>query len=148
MLHQRVVVVELGDELVAPPLEPDEPELDGDVLLLPEPPELEPPLPLLPIELVPPLVPLLPVVVSLLPLPLLPLVLGLLPAVLLDPMPPEPLPLVDGVVLLDELVEPVPPLAPAPPPASRLLQALSESAPTTAKVAAAHCVRDIFIRNS
>jgi hypothetical protein len=137
-LHQRVVVVELGDELVVPPVvsEPVVPE--GELVLpelelpmLPLDPELEPLLPGPPMELVLPLPlgdePLLLVSVLLLPLLPAPAVLGLV-----------------GEVLLDELVEPVPP----PAPASRLLQALNESAPTTAKVAAAHCVRDIFIRNS
>jgi hypothetical protein len=52
----------------------------------------------------------------------------------------------DLLLLLDEPVAPGPPAAPVV--ASRLLQALSERAATTAKVAAAHCVKDIFIRNS
>jgi hypothetical protein len=138
--HQRVDVVELGDELVAPPLEPE--LLDGEVLL----PELDPmlpelePLPLVPgppIELVLPLLlgeepPLL--AVSLL---LEPLLLGLVLAVL---------GLVgdDLLLLLDDA--PGPPAAPVV--ASRLLQALSERAATTARVAVAHWVRDIFIGNS
>ena len=81
-----------------------------------------------PIELVLPLllgdVPLLPLVSA--------LVLGVVPAVL-----PEPVPLVEGdvVLLLEELVDPG---APADPVVSRLLQALSERAATTARVAAAH----------
>lgn len=58
-----------------------------------------------------------------------------LPAVLLDPEP-EPMPLPEGLVVLEELVEPVP--APVPAVPSRLLQALSERAATTARVAAAH----------
>jgi hypothetical protein len=137
--HQRVEVVELGDELVAPPLESE--LLDGEVLL----PELDPvlpelePLPLVPgppIELVLPLLlgdePLL--AVSLL---LEPLLLGLVLAVL---------GLVgdDLLLLLDDA--PGPPAAPVV--ASRLLQALSERAATTARVAVAHWVRDIFIGNS
>jgi hypothetical protein len=133
-------VVELGDELVAPPLESE--LLDGEVL----PPELDPvlpelePLPLVPgppIELVLPLLlgdepPLL--AVSLL---LVPLLLGLVLAVL---------GLVgdDLLLLLDDA--PGPPAAPVV--ASRLLQALSERAATTARVAVAHWVRDIFIGNS
>jgi hypothetical protein len=67
--------------------------------------------------------------------PPLPLVAASLPDVLPAPEP-------DGLVvlLLDELV-------PEVPAASLfLLQALSESAPTTASVAIATCVRDVFIR--
>jgi hypothetical protein len=52
-----------------------------------------------------------------------------------------------GEVLLDELVEPVAPGV-LPGAVVCLLQALSERAAITVKVAAAHCVRDIFIRNS
>jgi hypothetical protein len=92
-----------------------------------EPPELDPVLGP-PIELV---LPLLLGDEPLLPLP----VLGVVPAVLLEPVP-APMPLLEGeVVLLDE---PVDPGAPAEPVVSRLLQALSESAATTARVAAAH----------
>ena len=65
--------------------------------------------------------------------PVLPLVLGVVPAVLPVPAPVPPL---EGeVVLLEELVEPG---APGEPAVSRLLQAPSERAATTAKVAAAH----------
>ena len=136
--HQRVVVVVL---LVDP---------DGLVVE----PELEPAGP--PIELVLPLVPLpeapeLPLVVVSVLLP--PLVLPLPLAVLPDPDEPEPEPLVDGVVLeelvepLDpvepvelgvEPVEPLEPVAPVPVAPSRLSQALSVRAATTARVAAAH----------
>lgn len=112
-----MVVVEPGDELVTPPVASAPVVPDGE-LVLPE-VELEPMLPEL--ESLP-----------LVPGPPIELVLGLVPAVLLEPVP-EPLPLVDGV---DELVEPVAPVEPVV--ASRLLQALSERAATTAKVAAAH----------
>jgi len=117
-LHQRVVVVELlvePDGLVVEPAAP-EPEV------LPE-PEV-PPVPLEPMELVLPLPPVLP-------LPLVPL-----PAVLPVPEPEPPEGLVDGLVVLEELVEPVAPVEPVVP--SRLSQALSERAPTTARVAATH----------
>jgi hypothetical protein len=132
------VVVVLLVEPVTPPVEPLVLGLVLGLVL-----ELEPVLPLLgpPIELVLPLVlggePVLAVESVL----LLPLVLGVVPAVLL-----EPVPLVEGVVVLEELVEPGAPAEPVV--ASRLLQALSERAATTARVAAAHCVRDVFIRNS
>jgi hypothetical protein len=81
-----------------------------------------PDVPVLPIELVLPAVPAVPELVE----------------------PVEPVPLVDGLVEL-ELVEPVP-VEPVEPVVSFLLQALNESAPTTARVAAAHWVKDIFIR--
>jgi len=128
------VVVELGEELVAPPVVSAPVVPDGELVL----PELELPLPLEP-ELEPlPLVPGPPIEL------VLPLLLG--EPLLLLVLPLEPLPLglvlavlgLVGEVLLEELVEPVPPLAPAPEVASRLLQALSERAATTAKVAAAH----------
>ena len=117
-------------EPVTPPVDPLVLGLELESVLLGvelELPELEP-LPVLgpPIELVLPLGD-----EPLLPLP----VLGVVPAVLLEPVP-APVPPLDGeVVLPDELVEPG---APAEPVASRLLQALSERAATTAKVAAAH----------
>jgi hypothetical protein len=149
-LHQRVVaVVVLGVELAAPPLESELDELDGEVLLS----ELElglleleleleplPPVPGPPIELVLPLLgdelELL-LAVSLL---VLPLVLGVLGAVL------AVLGLVGAVVLLEELDEPG--VALEPVVASRLVQAPRDRAAATARVAAAHWVRDIFIRNS
>jgi hypothetical protein len=148
-LHQRVVaVVVLGVELAAPPLESELDELDGEVLLselelglLELELELEPlPVPGPPIELVLPLLgdelELL-LAVSLL---VLPLVLGVLGAVL------AVLGLVGAVVLLEELDEPG--VALEPVVASRLVQAPRERAAATARVAAAHWVRDIFIRNS
>ena len=93
------------------------------------PPEVLPPVPLPPIELVPPEVPPL--------LPVVPLELPPEPAAL--PLP-EPDGLVDGlVVLLDEL-------EPGVAAVSRLLQALSESAATTATVATATWEREVFIR--
>jgi hypothetical protein len=108
-----------------------------DVLLLVE------PVPVAPIEDVPP-VPL----VSLLAVPV-PLVLGVVVELALPlrlPVPPALPVVVDGEVLLDELVAPVP-LVPAPlSPA--LLQALREIAATTAREAAAIWVRVVFIRNS
>lgn len=86
---------------------------------------LEPyPDPELPMELVPPPVP------AVLPEPIEPE-----PAVDPEPLPVEGL--VEGLVVLEELVEPVPPVEPVVPP-SGLLQALSESAATTATVAAAY----------
>ena len=118
--------------LLVEPVTPDvplplEPVLEGD-----EPDEPDEPVPVAPIELVLPVVPLLPVVVSELVLPLVEL--GL---VLLEPV------VVDGVVvLLEELVEPVP----AVPVLSRLLHALRERAATTARTAAVAWVRDVFIR--
>jgi hypothetical protein len=112
---------------VTPPVDPlllglELLELESELLGVElELPELDP-LPVLgpPIELV---LPLLPVSEP---------VLGLVPAVLL-----EPVPLVEGgvVVLLEELVEPG---APADPVVARFSQALSERAATTATVAAAH----------
>jgi hypothetical protein len=57
---------------------------------------------------------------------------------LVDPVTP-----VDGLVVVVELVEPV---VPPEPVASFLLQALSERAATTARVATAHWVKDVFIR--
>jgi hypothetical protein len=76
--------------------------------------------------------------------PLLPMEL-VLPVV---PEPVDPVPPVDGLVeglgvVVDEPVEPVEPVV-----ASRLLHALNERAATTARVAAAHWVKDVFIRNS
>lgn len=122
---QRVGVLVLG---VVPELLP--PITKADV---PEPVVAEPlPLvPLPPIELVLPVVPPLPlVVVSLLVVPLVEP-----PAVL-----PVPEPELDGVVvlLLDEL-------EPGVAASSRLLHALSVSPATTASVATATCVRDVFI---
>ena len=119
------MVVELGDELVVPPLESAPAVPDGELVL----PELEllPVLPLEPEPLVPgpPIELVLPLLLGEPLLPLLPLVLGLVLAV-------------PGLVgeVLDEPVEPVAPVEPVV--ASRLLQALSERAATTAKVAAAH----------
>jgi hypothetical protein len=131
-LRHLVVVVELGDELVALPLIPGLLELELEPLpLVPGPP----------IELVLPLLPgdELLLVVSLL---LLPLLLGVVLAVLglllvlllLEPgLVLAVLGLV-GEVLLDELE---PGVVPAPDVLC-LLQALSERAATTAKVAVAH----------
>jgi hypothetical protein len=130
-----VVVVELGDELVALPLVLGLLELELEPLpLLPGPP-IELVLPLLGDEL------LLVSLLLLLPLPLglVLAVLGLLLVLLLL----EPglvlavLGLV-GEVLLDELVEPGVVPAPPAPDVLCLLQALSERAATTATVAAAH----------
>jgi hypothetical protein len=133
--HHLVVVVELGDELVALPLVLGLLELELEPLpLLPGPP-IELVLPLLGDEL------LLVSLLLLLPLPLglVLAVLGLLLVLLLL----EPglvlavLGLV-GEVLLDELVEPGVVPAPPAPDVLCLLQALSERAATTATVAAAH----------
>lgn len=150
-----VDVVVLGVELAAPPVVSEPVEPDGE-LVLPELElgvlELELPLPLVPgppIELVPPLLlgeVLLLALLSLLPLGLVLAVLGLLLVLLL--LEPGLVLAVLGLVgdvLLDELVEPG---VPAGGVALCLLQALSERAAITVKVAAAHCVRDIFIRNS
>jgi hypothetical protein len=134
--HHLVVVVELGDELVALPLVLGLLELELEPLpLLPGPP-IELVLPLLGDELV-----LVSLLLLLLPLPLglVLAVLGLLLVLLLL----EPglvlavLGLV-GEVLLDELVEPGVVPAPPAPDVLCLLQALSERAATTATVAAAH----------
>lgn len=115
-------MVVLGVELVAPPVESEPVVPDGELVL----PELELELePGPPIELV--LLPgdeLLLVVESV--LLVLPLVLGLVLAVLG----------LVGAVLLDELVAPGPPAEPVV--ASRLVQAPSERAATTARDAAAH----------
>jgi hypothetical protein len=130
--HHLVVVVELGDELVALPLVLGLLELELEPLpLLPGPP-IELVLPLLGDELL-----LVSLLLLLLPLPLglVLAVLGLLLVLLLL----EPglvlavLGLV-GEVLLDELE---PGVVPAPDVLC-LLQALSERAATTAKVAVAH----------
>jgi hypothetical protein len=122
-----VVVVLLLVEPVVPPSEPVLP------VVPPVEPELEPePVPLAPMELVPPL-PLLPVVVSVL--------------LEVEPVPPEEPVVLDGLVVLLELLDPVPAPEPAVP-ASRLLHALSERAATTARAATVACVRDVFIRNS
>jgi len=115
MPHQRVVVV-----LVVLGVEPVTPP--EELLLEPEPVA---PMELVPEEPLPPDEPLLLVEVSLLVLPL-----PLLPAVLLP----------DGLVL-DEPVAPVPPAVPAP----WRLHALRERAATTANVAAATWVRDVFM---
>jgi hypothetical protein len=148
--HQRVVVVELLVEPVTPeappmelpvpvlPLLPVVPEPDAPVEpVLPDPVA---PLPVAPMELVPPVEPL-----PVLPVPALPVVpepLVLLPAV--EPVLPEPV--LDGAV---ELVDPVPePAAPPASPESGLLQALRESAATTARAAKVPCFRDVFMRNS
>jgi hypothetical protein len=152
-------VVVLGVELAAPPVESEPVVPDGELVL----PELEPgvlelelePLPLVPgppIELVPPLLLgellLLLAVLSvlLLPLGLVLAVLGLLVLLLLGPGVVLAVLGLVGEVLVDELVEPVAPVEPGA--ASRFVQAPSERAAATATVAAAHCVRDIFIRNS
>lgn len=119
--------------LVEPLTPPVEPELE----LEPGPPiELVPPLPLEPlveVSLLPPDVP-----------PLAPAVLPdpeVLPDPAVLPMLPDPepaVPLVEGLegLVLEELLEPVAPVEPVVP--SRLSQALSERAATTAMVAAAH----------
>jgi hypothetical protein len=67
----------------------------------------------------------------------LPLVPGPPMELVLPEVPPLPEGLPEGLVVLEELVEPVSPVEPAVP-ASRLSHALSERAATTAKVAAAH----------
>jgi hypothetical protein len=125
-----VLLLGVEPEVLPPIVNPGDPVADVDpVVPLPA-------VPLPPIELVLPAVPLPLVDLSVLALPLVePLVL---PAVL--PVPDVPGPVLDGlvVVLLDEL-------DPGVPAVSRLLQALSESAATTASVATATCVRDVFI---
>jgi hypothetical protein len=90
------------------------------------------PVPVEPMELVPPDAPLL--LVSLL-RPVL---------VLLEPVPLLP----GGLVPDEELVVPVPPLVPGVPPPPCLLQAVSVRAATTASTAVAVLVRVVFIRNS
>ena len=115
--HYFVVVVVLLVEPVTPPVEP---LLDEPLPDEPEPDD--------PMELVLP-----------------PLLDGLPLAVLPDEPMLLPLPLPDGLVL-ELLVDPEPAAPEEPVAPSRLLQALSERAATTARVAAAHCVRDVFIR--
>jgi hypothetical protein len=117
-----VVVVVLGVELVAPEVlppttKPPEEPLAGPALVEGVSPVLGPPIELVLPEVLP-----------------LAAVSPLVPAVL-------PVPELDGLVLLPG--EPVPEV---PAAWSRLLQALSESAATTASVATATCVRDVFIR--
>lgn len=128
---QRVGVLVLG---VVPELLPPITKADVPEPVVAEPAEPLPLVPLPPIELVLPVVPPLPLdVVSLLVVPLVEP--PELPAVL-----PVPEPELDGVVvlLLDEL-------EPGVAASSRLLHALSVSPATTASVATATCVRDVFI---
>jgi hypothetical protein len=136
-----VVVVVLLVEPVGPDMLPAEPLPDEEPVVPPlEPLPVVEPLPLAPgppIELVLPVVPpLLPVVVSLLLLlPVVPAVLPLDGDGVVAALPDDGL----VVVLLDELDD-------GGVLASRFVQAPSDRAAATVRTAAAHCVRDIFIR--
>jgi hypothetical protein len=133
-VHQRFVEEAEPVELDAPPIDGDAVELLVSLLVLPD----ELPVPVAPIELVPP-----DDVPGVVPMPALPVVVPLL---LIEP--PEPgddgdVEAVDeldgeepGVVVLDAVLD------------SRFVHAPSDMAATTASTPAVICVRVIFIRNS
>jgi hypothetical protein len=127
-------------------------EVAPDVLPVPVEPEVLEPVPVAPIELVPPVVPLpdvpLPLAVVSVELEVEPVVEPVVepdePVMPEEPLPVEPVPAVDGEVV-DELVAPEP-LVPAV--SAFLPHALRDNAATTAIVATATCVIDVFIRYS